>query len=257
MDNIEDFFKDTIDINDNLSEIDKDSIKLVIRQIIGLFNRFDVYVPIENASLLLSNLKVIRNYNQELSDRAYYYDLDQNTIIDNKRFVKDGDRRLYDYCSVVLDIMSKKYNPETSKYSDGLVYEDENSRKFGSRINEKLKHKLVTLMTDQVIKEEKIEDFYVDKANDPCTLEDCLLMDINTIINMEDLLTHFINADGISFYQTICSNLSDDEQKAKDFISNIDEYTRDKSIEQRKKYDEYLALMKQQKLSDGEVKKIA
>lgn len=257
MDNIEDFFKTTIDINNNLSKDDKSSIKLVIRQIICLFNRFDVDVPIENISLLLSNLRIIKNENKELSDKAYYYDLNHNAIIDNRRIVKDCDRRLYDYCSIILDIMSKRYNQDTSKYSNGLVYEDENGNEFGTKINEKLKHTLVTLMTDKVVKEEKIEDFYFDKANDPCTLEDCLLIDINTIIGIEDLLTYFINADGILFYQKICRNLSDDEQKTKDFISNIDEYTRDKSIEQRKKYDECLALMKQQRLSVNDVKKMA
>lgn len=257
MENIEDFFKTTIDINNNLSENDKDSIKLVIRQIIGLFNRFNVDVPIENTSLLFSNLKIIKNYNPELSDKVYYYDLSHNTIIDNRRIVKDYDRKVYDYCSIILEIISKRYNSETSKYSDGLIYEDENGKKFGTKINEKLKHTLVTLMTNEAIEEEKIEDFYVDKPDDSCTLEDCLLIDINTIIGIEDLLNYFINADGISFYQSICSTLRDDEQKTKDFISNIDEYTKDKSIEQRKKYDECLELMKKQKLSIGEVKKIA
>lgn len=257
MGNIEAFFKNTVNINNNLSLYDKESIKLVINQFIGLFNKFNVDVPIENISLLLSQLKVTINRNSELSDKAYYYDNNSNSIINNSRIVKDNSRRLYDYCHVVLDIMSKKYNPESSKYNDGLVYEDEYGNKFGTKINEKLKHTLITLLTSEVIDEEKIEDFYIDKADDPCTLEDCLLIDINSIISTNDLLTYFINGDGISFYQTICNSLIGDEEKAKDFISNIDEYTKDNSIEQRKKYDEYLIVMKQNVAYKENIRRIA
>lgn len=256
MENIETFFKNTIDINDNLTKDDKDSIKLVINQFVGLFNRFNVEVPIHNISALISRLKIINNKDLEL-DKAYYYDFNQNSIINNKRNVKDNDRRLYDYCKTILDIMSKRYNPDTLRYSDGLIYEDENGNKFGTKINEKLKHTLISLITGEVISEERIEDFYFDKADDPCTLEDSLLIDINSIISTEDLLTYFINADGISFYQAMCNTLNDDEEKAKDFLSNIDEYTKDKSIEQRKKYDNYLEHMKQNKMIDSNVRKIA
>lgn len=257
MENIETFFENTVDVNSNLSIYDKQSIRLVINQFIGLFNRFNVDVPVDNITALISQLKVVNNYDPVLTDKAYYYDISENSIINNKRIVKDDQRRLYDYCDVILDIMSKKYNPDTSKYSDGLVYEDENGDKFGTKINKKLKHTLITLITNEVIDEEKIENFYYDKVDDPCTLEDCLFIDINSVINTEDLLTYFINADGVSFYQAICSALGDDEIKAKDFISNIDEYTKDKSIEQRKKFDEYIKLMKQNKITAENVRKIA
>lgn len=257
MENIETFFKNTVDINNNLSIYDKESIKLVINMFIGLFNRFNVDIPIENMAALISQLKIINNYDPKLSDKAYYYDFSANSIINNNGIVKDDSRRIYDYFYAILDIMSKKYNPETSKYGDGLIYEDENGKKFGAKINEKLKHTLISLITGEIVDEERIEDFYFDKADDPCTLEDCLLIDINTIISAEDLLTYFVNADGMSFYQAICSTLSEDEVKARDFISNIDEYTRDKSIEQRKKYDEYLKIMKQNKISDENAKRIA
>lgn len=245
MENIETFFKDTVDMNSNLSEFEKESIRLVIDRFIGLFNKLNVDIPIDNMAALISQLKVIEKNEPELPSKAYYYDLDENSIINNNGIVKDNSRKIYDYAYAVLDIMSKRYNPETSKYSDGLIYEDENGKKFGTKINEKLKHKLITLITGEIIDEEKIEDFYYDKADDPCTLEDCLLIDINTIIPAKDLLTFFINADGISFYQAICTTLGEDEEKTKKFISIIDDYTKDKSIEQRKRYDEYLEQMKQ------------
>lgn len=256
MGNINEFFKETIDINSNLSVYDKESIKLVIIHFIGLFNRLGVDVPIENISTLLSELKSINNYDPKLTEKAFLYDSATNTMINNKRHVKDDNRRLYDNCMMVLDIMSKKFDPETRKYNDGLIYEDENGHKFGTKINEKLKHRLVTLLTDVVVDEENIKDFYVDKPDDPCTLEDTLLIDINSVISTEDLLTHFISADGISFYQAICNTL-DNEQIAKDLLSTIDEYNKDKSIEQRKKYDEVMKMIKEQQLTRENNMKIA
>lgn len=256
MENINNFFSNTIDNNKGISIYDKESIKLVINQFINLFNRFGVDVPIGNCSQLLSDLKVVNNYNSDLTEFAYCYDSESNTIINNKKYVKDENRRLYDYCFSILSIISRRFDVETSRYSDGLVYTDEKNATYGYKINDKLKHRLVGLLTGEVIDQEEISDFYVDKADDPCTLEDCLLIDINSFVLDVDLLNYFINADGISFYQKICSSL-DDEEKAKDFMKNIDAYTKENSIENRKKYDEVISMLKEKKVTDENSKRIA
>ena len=248
MGNINEFFAETIDANNNLNLYDKESIKLVINQFIGLFERLGVDVPIENIGGLLSNLTTVNNYDSNLTEKAFLYDKNTNTIINNKRIVKDDNRRLYDNCMMVLDIMSKKFDPETQKYSDGLIYEDEIGNKFGTKINDRLKHELVKYLTHEVIDEEEIKDFYFDSPNDPCTLEDSLMHDIYSVISDKDVLTYFINADGISFYQRICETLGNEEM-AKEFLSNIDEYNKDKSIAQRKKYDEAMKIIKEQQLT--------
>lgn len=257
MRNIEGFFKNIIYKNENLSVYDKESIEVVINKFVDLFDKFDIEIPIEEVAPLFSNLKIENNYYTSDINQVYYYDSNRNTIVHNKKNDNDDDKRFYDYLNVMLEMLSKRYDIETSKYSDGLIYEDEYGNKFGTKVNEKLKHTLIVLMTGEVIEEEKIKDFYVDKVDDPCTLEDCLLIDINSIISTEDLLTYFINADGISFYQTICNTLNGDEEKTKDFLSNIDEYTKDNSIEQRRKYDDYLEFLNQNKNTSEIAKKTA
>lgn len=242
------FLNQILDSNKNLTNDEKEQIKYAVNQIDNfLIDNFNIGVSVDNSAILLLNLKVTEE--EKDTDKAYNYNFETNTLEKNTK-IKYDSRMVYDYCTSVLDIITKKYDRETNTYSDGLIYKDELNNTFGNKINEKLKHQLVMLITNEVIDEEEVKDFYVDKVDDPCTLEDALLIDINSIISSEELINYFVNADGISFYQEINKRLNEDEEKTKDFFENIDKYTKENSIKSRKKYDELISKMKEYNLDD-------
>ncbi len=260
MDRINQIIQNTIYQNSNLKLIERERLEMVIKHINGLMKMYDVEMLLENSAPLFSNVSVeIKKIKDDTCDRAFIYDLDRNVIIDNRRFVKDDSIRLYDYYNVVFEMVTKKYNPDTGTYDDGLITNFPNGKSFGIKINEKIKHSLITIMIGEVLEEEKIKDFYVDKIDDPCTLEDSLLIDINSLVSAKELVTYFINSEGKLFYQKIASFFDNDDEKTIDFFFNIDRYCRENSIDSRKKYDEYMNLLKQNymKLAEENSIKIA
>lgn len=253
MDRIDQIIQDTIYANPNLKVIEQQRLEMVIKQINNLMNSYDVEMLLENSAALFASVSVEENkIEPDKSNRAFTYDLNRNVIIDNRRFVKDDSRRLYDYFDVVFDMVTKKFNSNTGTYDNGLITKFPNGNSFGMKINEKVKHTLITIMTGEVLNEEDIKDFYVDKVDDPCTLEDSLLIDINSFISASELLTYFINSEGELFYQKIASTLDNDDEKTIDFFFNIDKYCRENSIEHRKKYDEYIDLMRKNVIENTE-----
>ena len=246
------FLNQILDDNKNLTAEYKEQIKYAVNYIDAfLINNFNVGISVENCAMLLINLKITEV--EKDTEKAYNYNFETNTLEKNTK-IKYDTRMVYDYCMSIFDIITKKYDKETNSYSDGLIYVDELNNTFGNKINEKLKHQLVTC---EVIDEEKVKDFYVDKADDPCTLEDALLIDINSMISSEELVYDFINADGISFYQEINKRLKEDEEKTKSFLDNIDKYTKENSIDSRKKYDELITRMKEYIVEDTNKMNIA
>lgn len=249
------FLNQILDSNKNLTNDEKEQIKYAVNQIDNfLIDNFNIGVSVDNSAMLLLNLKVTEE--EKDTDKAYNYNFENNTLEKNTK-IKYDSRMVYDYCKSILDIITKKYDRETNTYSDGLIYKDELNNTFGNKINEKLKHQLVMLITNEVVDEEEVKDFYVDKVDDPCTLEDALLIDINSIVSSEELINYFVNADGISFYQEINKRLNEDEEKTKDFFEIIDKYTKENSIRSRKKYDELISKMKEYNLEDTNKMNIA
>lgn len=249
MDRINQVIQDSIYQNPNLKTIEKERLETVIKQINNLMNEYDVEMLLENSAPLFASVKVEEgNKVENTCDKAFTYDLNRNVIIDNRRFITDDSKRMYDYCNVVFDMITKKINLDTDTYDNGLITNFPNGKSFGTKINEKVKNSLITIMIGESLEDEDIKDFYVDKVDDPCTLEDSLLIDINSLVSTKDLVTYFINSDGNLFYQKIASLLDNDDEKTIDFFSNIDSYCRENSIKNRKKYDEYMKLLKENRM---------
>lgn len=244
MENIDAFYKDTIEKNSNLNQKQKELMKFVINKYNNTFlNVFDVDMNLDNVSQLLSSINIISDVSKE-SDKSFYYEPDNNIIIDNSVNVSADNRKMYDYCDAVLEVISRKYNPDTEKYDKGLVYENSNGRLLGIKINDKVKSSIILNILGENPSEESIEDFYCDTASEYCTLDDRIMFDMYNILSAKEMLTYFINAEGEQFFQRICEGF-DDELQAVEFFENIDSYNKENSIKNRAKYDEQMKMLKE------------
>ena len=86
------------------------------------------------------------------------------------------------------------------------------------------------------------DDYYFDSPTDNCTLDDRIIYDIQQYINYNNLLTYFINGEGILFFYDLCKKFYSSDECI-EYLSTIDKYNRENSIESRKKYDELVRNM--------------
>lgn len=238
-DNKSSFLIKQIDANPNLDGEYKATISMIINNYIIYCNKLGVNVQEENSANLFSSVGLEKLEKHDDTKKTIYYDSTRNVIVDNTINVDNNADILFDVCFTTLDMMCRKYDFPKQKYGDGIIYEDELGNRYGTKINTMLKEYIVKLANKIVSNEDDKDDYYFDSEKDKSTLEDRLLYDIQKYINSTDLLTYFINGEGILFYQNLCEKF-DNNNECLDFLSTIDQYNRENSIDKRAKYDHYM-----------------
>ena len=226
-----------INANTNISHEYKNVILTILNEYYKFFSKLGISVQEENLIQLFSTLSIDLSNEEEI-----HYDLQKNKIVGNLNELKNGNDSLYNICYSVLDIMCKRYNFDTKDYNDGITFKDESNTLYGTKINNKLKEYIVELSTRMTPQREYNDDYYFDSPTDNCTLDDRIIYDIQQYINYNNLLTYFINGEGILFFNDLCKKFNSSDECI-EYLSTIDKYNRENSIESRKKYDELVRNM--------------
>lgn len=233
-----------LDNNPNLSADNRTVIYEGLCNIKNLVhNCYQVNINFDNISQILSTVKII---DVDDADSYFSYSRSDNQIIRKKT---DDKYMIFDFYSSLLRLISQRYDFSANKYNSGLLIEDENGTR-NSLLNDELISRLTTLLTR--CEDRKRVD--VTDKEDGTSIQDIIINDMSETVGIQNLLTYFFDARGIEFYESLAEIMS--EEEANDFISIVDR-SRDRSdidsgnripIEKRKKYDAYIALMKEKLL---------
>ncbi len=223
-----------INSNKNLPNRDKEILNTLIIKFMRYFDKLDIPINFYMLLRLLSSIRVHENEEDLTKNIIYEYNADNNTIISKVSDEKsNGYSKLYSYASVALEVMST--NIVDGLYTSGIIYQDEDGKSYGHNINSRLKDRIILDVIGESIYDEDVKDFYLDKVDDCCTLDDSIFSDICSIVLAKDIYTYFINGRGDLFFSSISSFLGS-TQETKNFLSNIDDQKKNK-IQRRKEYD--------------------
>ena len=172
----------------------------------------------ETFSALLQTMKSLEIY----EDNSVFcsYDLDSNTILFNKNKNIDKDKQYYDFLSTVMDIISTNYID--GKFTQGLTFKDEDGKKYGKVLNDRLKDRLILLSFGETKYNESVKDFFIDNPNDSATLLDEMFVQLDRVISSNDLISFYINGRSDLLLQKL-----GDYGKA--YIKNLDKYNKENS----------------------------
>jgi hypothetical protein len=213
------YYRESLDLNKNLKINYKQSLEATIGNILKCcFNDRGIDVEMETFSALLQSMKSLEIY----EDNSVFcsYDLDSNTILFNKNKNIDKDKQYYDFLSTVMDIISTNYID--GKFTQGLTFKDEDGKKYGKVLNDRLKDRLILLSFGETKYNESVKDFFIDSPNDSATLLDEMFVQLDSVISSNDLISFYINGRSDLLLQKL-----GDYGKA--YIKNLDKYNKENS----------------------------
>lgn len=206
---------------------------------------YEVNINFDNILNILATVKLV---DVEDADSYFSYSSSDNQITRKKT---DDEDMIFDFCSSLFRLLSQRYDSDANKYRSGLLIEDENGI-HNNLLNDEVISRLTTMYTGLEDKK-RIDTDTRDKEDGTC-IRDVIVNDMSEVVGFQNLLAHFFDARGIEFYETLAEKIS--EEKAKDFISIADSSMNHSSadpenkiaISKRRKYDAYIALMKEKSL---------
>ena len=119
-----------------------------------------------------------------------------------------------------MDIISTNYID--GKFTQGLTFKDEDGKKYGKVLNDRLKDRLILLSFGETKYNESVKDFFIDSPNDSATLLDEMFVQLDSVISSNDLISFYINGRSDLLLQKL-----GDYGKA--YIKNLDKYNKENS----------------------------
>lgn len=194
--------------NQNLSQFDRDRIPIIIKDFENFFSNYNVSINMEDISKLLETV-TFRKINDK--QNSYHYDYVNNSInFYYNTNITEAEAEA-NYCLGILSLMCTSYNVNTG-YTNGVCFKIDNVE-YANIINEKLKNRIFELTYGNI-------DSKVVTLPTPL---DKMIYDIESIIEIEDLLTYFINGRGDLFYSRFLEYF-DEENECIDFFRNLNKY---------------------------------
>lgn len=205
--------------------------------------KYGIDVEYDNIINIMSSIKFEKIEDESIPDFVTYNKIDNKIV---KKCSPGNTNLIYEYYRCLFEIISQRYNDELKRYESGLIYEDSQGNKYGERLNNILIARLTTLITD--LDNPKQGDPYFYDEVSPYNLNDVVIGDMLEIVGLDNLLENFLTANGANLFYKISQTLGSDTA-ARDFYSSIDNYDEDR-VENRKKYNYYIKLLKENKLEN-------
>lgn len=205
--------------------------------------KYGIDINYDNIVNIMSSIKFEKIRDENIPDFVTYNRIDNKIV---KKCSPGNSSLIYEYYRCLFEIISQRYNDELKRYESGLIYEDSVGNKYGERLNNILISRLTTLITD-LDDPKQVDPYFYDEVS-PYNLNDIVMGDLIEVLGLYNLLESFLTANGEDLFCRISQTLGSDTV-AKDFYSSIDNYDEDR-IENRKKYNYYINLLKENKLED-------
>lgn len=230
--------------NKHLSENHKSMIGDSIINIIAIFVKensgYGIDANINNFSEIIQNIK-LEVIKEDIPDMINY-NKEENKI--TMKCTND-EKVLLDYFKILIQIITQRYDNETKRVENGLIYRNFNGEEYGTELNNVITSRIATLVSG--IEDPKMKELYYD---DPTgiTLKDIMISNLIDVLGFENLISNFVNANGSEIFLQI-SEMLGSMSAAKDFYNTIDHYDEDR-IENRKKYNKYMSILNENKLNN-------
>ena len=112
--------------------------------------------------------------------------------------------------------------PGGEESRDMTLFKDEDGKKYGKVLNDRLKDRLILLSFGDTKYNESVKDFFIDSPNDSATLLDEMFVQLDSVISSNDLISFYINGRSDLLLQKL-----GDYGKA--YIKNLDKYNKENS----------------------------
>lgn len=229
--------------NENLTDNYKTMLSTCLTSLFYfIYNNYGLEVNFDNFLEKIKTIKIEKITDENIDDHISYGS-EQNKI--EMKCSKGNNNILFDYYAVLLQIVSQRYDENTKRYESGLIHKSNDGKEYGTGINDMIISRIATLMSD--IEDPNMKELYYDDPSG-ITLKDLLMKNMIDVLGFETLLSGFFNANGSSIFYEI-STILGSQEAAKDFYSSIDHYDEDR-IENRKKYNKYISILKENKLNN-------